>query len=106
MCCIPVHMIDAAGLIAARVGTLGISTGAHWRMSSLIDPLMECWMVDDALLSNSDSVALVVYLVLRLEIPRMSCISAPLFDTRLIGLVVLDLVQLVIGSDSRPCEGY
>lgn len=45
-------------------------------------------MVDDALLSDSDFVVLVVYLVLRLEIPRMSCVSAPLFDTRLIGLAV------------------
>ena len=45
-------------------------------------------MVDDALLSDSDSIVLVVYLVLRLETPRMSCMSAPLFDTRLIGLVV------------------
>ena len=57
-------------------------------MSSLIDPLTECWIVDDALLSNSDSVVLVVYLVLRLEILRMSCMSALLFDTRLIGLAV------------------
>ena len=63
-------------------------------------------MVDDALLSDSDSVVLVVYLVLRLESLRMSCMNAPLFDTRLIGLVVPDLVQLVIGSDSRPYEGY
>ena len=63
-------------------------------------------MVDDALLSDSDSVVLVVYLVLRLKTLRMSCMSAPLFDTRLIGLVVLDLVQLVIGSSSRPYEGY
>ena len=63
-------------------------------------------MVDDALLSDSDSIVLVVYLVLRLETPRMSCMSAPLFDTRLIGLAVLDLVQLVIGSGSRPYEGY
>ena len=63
-------------------------------------------MVDDALLSDSDSVVLVVYLVLRLETPRMSYMSAPLFDTRLIGLAVLDLVQLVIGSGSRPYEGY
>ena len=101
MCCILVHMMDAAGLIAARVGTLGIQcTGAHWRMSSLIDPLLECWMVDDALLSDNDSIVLVVYLVLRLETPRMSCMSAPLFDTRLKGLVVPDLVQLVIGSGS------
>ena len=63
-------------------------------------------MVDDVLLSNSDSVVLVVYLVLRLETPRMSCMSAPLFDTILIGLVVPDLVQLVIGSGSRPYDGY
>ena len=49
-------------------------------------------MVDDALLSNSDSVVLVVYLVLRLETLRMSYMSAPLFDTRLIGLAVPDLV--------------
>ena len=33
-------------------------------MSSLIDLLMEYWMVDDALLLDSDSVVLVVYLVL------------------------------------------
>ena len=63
-------------------------------------------MVDDALLSDSDSIVLVVYLVLRLETPRMSCMSAPLFDTRLIGLAVPDLVQQVIGSGSRPYEGY
>ena len=63
-------------------------------------------MVDDALLSDNDSVVLVVYLVLRLETPRMSCMSAPLFDTRLISLVVPDLVQLVIKSGSRPYEGY
>ena len=75
-------------------------------MSSLIDPLTECWMVDDALLSDNNSVVLVVYLVLRLETLRMSCMSAPLFDTRLIGLAVPDLVQLVIGSGSRPYEGY
>ena len=63
-------------------------------------------MVDDALLLDSDCVFLVVYLVLRLETPRMSCMSAPLFDIRLIGLVVPDLVQLVIGSGSQPYEGY
>ena len=49
-------------------------------------------MVDDALLSDSDSVVLVVYLVVRLETPRMSCITTPLFDTKLIGLNVPDLV--------------
>ena len=74
-------------------------------MSLLIDSLTECWMVDYALLLDSDSVVLVVYLVLRLETPRMSCMSAPLFDTRLIGLAVPDLVQLVIRSGSRPYEG-
>ena len=63
-------------------------------------------MVDDVLLSDSDSVVLVVYLVLRLETPRMSCMSALLFDTRLIGLAIPDLVQLVIGSVSRPYKGY
>ena len=75
-------------------------------MSSLINLLTECWMVDDTLLSDSDSVVLVVYLVLRLERPRMSCMSAPLFDTRLIDLAVPDLVQLIIGSGSRPYKGY
>ena len=55
-------------------------------------------MVDDALLSDSDSVVLVVYLVLRFETPRMSCMSALLFDTSLIDLDILDLVQLVIGN--------
>ena len=63
-------------------------------------------MVDDALLSNNDSVVLVVYLVLRLETPRMSCMSSTFFDTRLIGLNVPDLVQSVIGSGSQPYEGY
>ena len=106
MCCIPVHMMDVADFIAARVGTLGIQYRCSLENELLIDPLTECWMVDDALLSDSDSVVLVVYLVLRLKTPRMSCISAPLFDTRLVGFVVLDLVQLVIGSCSRPYEGY
>ena len=75
-------------------------------MSSLIDPLMECWMVDDALLLNNDSVVPMVYLVLRLETPRMSCMSAPLFDTRLIGLDVSDLAQSIIGSGSQPYDDY
>ena len=75
-------------------------------MSSLIDPLIECWMVDDALLSDSDSVVLVVYLVFRLETPKISCMSAPFFDTRFIGLNVPNLVQSVIGSDNRLYEGY
>ena len=75
-------------------------------MSLLIDPLTECWMVYDTLLSDNDSVVLVVYMILRLKTPRMSYISAPLFDTRLIDLDVPDLVQLVIGSGNRPYEGY
>ena len=45
-------------------------------------------MVDNTSLSDSDSVVPVIYLVLRLETPRISCMSFPLFDTRLIGLVV------------------
>ena len=69
-------------------------------MSSLIDPLTECWIVDDILLLDSDYVVLVVYLILRLKIPRMSCMSTLLFDTRLIGLKVSDLAQLVIESGS------
>ena len=75
-------------------------------MSSLIDPLAECWMVDYALLSDNDSVVLVVYLVLRLETPRMLCMSTPLFDTRLIGLEVRDQTQPVMGSGSQPYEDY
>ena len=66
-------------------------------MSSLIDPLMECWMVDDALLSNSDSVVLVVYLVLRLKTQRISCMSTPLFNTKLKGFEVSDLAHWLSG---------
>ena len=61
---------------------------------------MECWMVDNTSLSDNDSIILVVYLVLRLEIPNMSYMSTPLFDIKLIGLEVLDLIQSVIGSGS------
>ena len=75
-------------------------------MSSLIDLLIECWMVDDALLLDNNSIVSVMYLVLRLETLRMSSMSAPLFDTRLIGLDILDLVQLVIRSGSQTYEGY
>ena len=67
------------------------NTGAHWGISSLIDLLTECWMVDDALLSNNDSVVPVVYLILRLETPRIPCMNTIFFDTRLIGLDVSDL---------------
>ena len=63
-------------------------------------------MVDNVLLPNSDSVILVVHLVLRLETPRMSYMSASLFDTGLIGLDVSDLAQPVFGSCSQLYEGY
>ena len=36
----------------------------------------------------------------------MPYMSTPLFDTRLIGLDVLDLAQQIIGSGSQPYEGY
>ena len=63
-------------------------------------------MVDNALLSNSNFVVPVLYLILRLETLRMSYISTLLFDTTLIGLEVSNLVQLVIESGSQPYEGY
>ena len=63
-------------------------------------------MVDDALLSDSDFVVPMMYLVLRLETPRMSCMRAPLFDIGLIGLDVPNLVQSIIGSDIQSYEGY
>ena len=63
-------------------------------------------MVDDTLLLDNDFVVPMVYLVLRLETPRMSCMSAPLFNTELIGLDVPDLAQLIIGSRSQSYEGY
>ena len=63
-------------------------------------------MIDDALLSDNDSIIPVVYLVLRLETPKMSYMSTPLFDTRLIGLEVPGiLTQLIIGSDNQSYEG-
>ena len=40
-----------------------------------------------------------MYLVLRLEIPKISHMSTPFFDIRLTGLEVLDLIQLVLGND-------
>ena len=48
-------------------------------------------MVNDDLLSNSDSIVIVVYLVFRHETPRISYMSTPLFDTRLIGLEVSNI---------------
>ena len=73
-------------------------------MSSLIDQLTDCWMVDGALMSNSNFMVLVVYLVL--ETPRMSYMNTLFFDTRLIGLEVPDLAQPVIGSGSQPYKDY
>ena len=75
-------------------------------MSSLIDPLTECWMVNDALLLYIDSVVLVVYLVFRLETLKISYMSNPLFDIGLIGLEVPDLAQAIMGSGNQPYEGY
>ena len=49
-------------------------------------------MVDDILLSYSNFVVLMVYMVLRLETPRMFFMSAPLFDTGLIGLDIPDVI--------------
>ena len=57
-------------------------------------------MIDDTSLSNDNFVILVAYLVLRLEISRMSYMSTLLFDTRLIDLEVPDLAQPVIESDN------
>ena len=54
-------------------------------------------MIDDISFSYSDFIILVVYLVFRLEIPRMSCMSTPLFDFELIGLEVTDLAQRSLG---------
>ena len=75
-------------------------------MSLLINPLTECWMVDDTSLLDNHSVILVVYLILRLEILMMSYMSTLLFDIRLIDLKVLDLVQSVIESDSQHHVSY
>lgn len=41
-----------------------------------------------------------MYLVLRLETPMMPCLRTLFFDTGLIGLKVLDLIQMVIGNDN------
>ena len=75
-------------------------------MSSLINPLIEYWMVDNTLLLDSNFIVLVVYLALRPETLRMPYMSTPLFDTRLVGLKVINQVQPVIGSDSQSYEGY
>ena len=63
-------------------------------------------MVNDTLLLDNDSVVLVVYLVLILEILRMSCMSAPLFNIRLIYLDVPDLAEPVIGSASQLYDSH
>ena len=55
-------------------------------------------MVDDTSLSNNDFVISMVYLVLRLETPRIFCIST--------GFEVPDLEQPVIKSDNQPYEDY
>ena len=63
-------------------------------------------MVDDILLSNSDFVVAIVCRVLRLATPKIFCMSSPLFNTKLIGLEALDIVQSVIVSGSQPYESY
>ena len=62
-------------------------------------------MINDTSLLDSDSVVLVMYLVLRLETPMMPCMRTLLFDTKLIGLEVPNLAQLIIVSGSQPYEG-
>ena len=62
-------------------------------------------MVDDASLLVNDFIILVVYMVLRLETPRMFYMNTQLFDIGLIGLEVSNLAQLVIKSDSQSYEG-
>ena len=86
--------------------TRDIVAGAYWRISSLIDSLMTCWMVNDALLSDNKFIILVVYLALRLEIPRISYMNTPLFDIGLIGLQVPNIAQPVIECGSQSYESY
>ena len=73
-------------------------------MSSLIDSLMEYWIVDDTSLLNSDFVVSIVCLVLRLKIPRMSYMSTLFFDIRFMGMKVSYLTQPVIESGSQPYD--
>ena len=47
-----------------------------------------------------------MYLVLRLEIPRMYCMSTPLFDTGLIDLEVPNLAQPIIESGIQSYKEY
>ena len=63
-------------------------------------------MVNDTSLSDNNSIVPIMYLVLRLKILRLSCMSIPLFDTGFIGLKVSNLAQPVIGSGSQPYKGY
>ena len=44
--------------------------------------------IDDTSLLDNDSIVQVVYLILKLDTPRMPYMSTPLFDTELIGLKV------------------
>ena len=53
-------------------------------------------MVNYTSLSDNDFVVSVVYLVLRLETPRMSYLNTPFFDTGLIDLKLSELTQPVI----------
>ena len=73
-------------------------------MSSLIDPLTECWIVNNTSLSDSDSVISVAYLALRHETRRMPFMSTLFYDTVLVGLEVPDLAHPIIGSGSQPYD--
>ena len=59
-------------------------------------------MVGDTSLLDRDSIVPMAYLVLRIQIPRMSYMSTPLFDTRHIILEVSNLTQPTIRSGSQP----
>ena len=69
-------------------------------MILLIDLFMEYWIIDNISLLDIDFIISVVYLVLKLKTQRISFMSTLLFDTRLIGLKVSYIAQLVIMSDN------
>ena len=69
-------------------------------MSSLNIPLTKRWTVDDISLSNNDFMVLIMYLVIRLETPRMFYFSTSFFNTGLIYPKVSHLTQSIIESSS------
>ena len=74
-------------------------------MSSQNDPLTECWMVNDTSSSDNNFIVSVMYLVLRLETPRILCLSTSFFNTGFISLEVMDLVQTIIENNNQPYKG-